>query len=147
MGLFSSIGETIKEKYTEMQESKKQDKELLHRMRLEAREQERRIFQEEFRQNALEVAKAKAKHEAAKASGLKKLRAMNRLRNLSSKDGGKPSFFQSFSEYTQKNLAKREENLKKTQELREEARRQREQKLAEQRRFRQQRMQGRKGFN
>jgi len=103
----------------------------MDRLRLEARMQQQQIFEEEFRKNALEVAKAHAKKQAANLSGLQKLRALNRSKRLTESGQNPSSFLSRLAEYTQKNLAKREENLKRTTELRAVAKKMREEKLAE----------------
>ena len=54
------------------------------------------------------------------------MRAMNRARNLTQSGSDPGSVFSKFSSYTQKNLAKREENLKRTEEMREEGKKIRE---------------------
>lgn len=73
-------------------------------------------FEQEYRVRALEVAKAKAIRDAQEMSGFKKLQAMNRVVNLN--EPSKSTTFSKFSEYTQKNLARREQNLQKTSMLR-----------------------------
>ncbi len=108
--------EGIKERFKERRDDKKRERVLLDTLRIEAGEHERRIFQEEFRKNALEVAKAKAKKDAANASGLQKMRAMNRLRNLES-GKRKEGFLGRLADYTQANMAKREENMKRSEEI------------------------------
>ncbi len=117
--MFENIFEGIKEKFRESAEKKKLEKEDLERMQREVDFQRRQIFQEEFKKNALEVAKAKAKKEAAELSGLQKYRAMNRLRKLNEQGSSPDNFFTKFAEYTQKNVARREENLKRTKEMKE----------------------------
>lgn len=124
--MFESIFENIKEKFKESAERKRLEKEELEHMQREVDFQRKQVFQEEFKKNALEVAKAKAKKEAAEKSGLQKFRAMNRARNLEKSGQSPDNFFTKFSEYTQRNLAKREENLKRTEEMRNEAKKMRE---------------------
>jgi len=126
-----SIWDTIKSGFKKHFDKKKEEQEMMDRLRLEARMQQQQIFEEEFRKNAFEVSKAKAKKQAANLSGLQKLRAMNRARNLSDTGQNPGSFLSRLGEYTQKNLAKREENIKRTAELREAAKKMREEKLAE----------------
>lgn len=135
-----SIFESIKSGISGHFEKKKKEREMMEQLQLEAEQQRRLIFQEEFKKNALEVARAKAKKDAAKLSGLQKLRAVNRARRLTETGKEPGSMFSKLSEYTQKNLAKREENLKRTEEMREMAKKIREEKLAEQRKLREERM-------
>ncbi|KKN65944.1 hypothetical protein LCGC14_0476470 [marine sediment metagenome] len=129
--MFENLLENLKEKFQQNQQKKQQEKEELARMQLEVDFEKKRIFQEEFRKNALEVAKAQAKKEAAEKSGIQKMRAQNRLRNLNKNQTAPGSAFGKFAEYTQKNLARREENMKRTQEMREEARKTREEKIGQ----------------
>ncbi len=128
--MFENLLGNLKEKFAESAERKRIEKEDLARMQRETDFERRKIFQEEFKKGALEVAKAHAKKDAAEKSGLQKMRALNRLRNLNSPEANNPSnFFTNFSAYTQRNLAKREENMKRTEELRKEAQKIREDRL------------------
>ena len=77
----------------------------------------KRIFEEEFRKNIFEIAKGKAKKEAAEKSGLQKLRAMNRVRNLEKLEKNPTGFLSKLSDYTQRNIAKTEERKQRTAEL------------------------------
>jgi len=126
MGVWSSIKSGIKKHF----DKKKEEQEMMDRLRLEARMQQQQIFEEEFKKNALEVAQANARKQAANLSGLQKLRALNRSRRLTESGSNPGSFFSRMAEYTQKNLAKREENLKRTAELRDAAKKMREEELA-----------------
>ena len=119
--MFENLLGNIKEKIAESAERKRVEKEDLARMQREVEFERRKVFQEEFKKGALEVAKARAKKDAASKSGLQKMRALNRLRNLNSPEASNPSnFFTNFSAYTQRNLAKREENIKRSEEMRRE---------------------------
>ncbi len=113
-----SFWESIKQEFTDRAEKKKEDADLIHRLRLEAEVERRRIFELEFKKNALEVAKSKAKEEAAESSGLKKMRSMNRLRNLEKVEGQPQNMFEKLGEFTRRNVARREENMKRTAEMR-----------------------------
>lgn len=131
-----TIIDGIKNGFKKHFDKKKEEREMLEKLQLEAEMQRRTMFQQEFKENALEVARAKAKQDAAKLSGLQKLRATNRARRLT-QDGQNPgSSFSKLSEYTQKNLARTEENKKRTQEMRETAKKMREDRLAEQQKLR-----------
>ncbi|KKN09619.1 hypothetical protein LCGC14_1044740 [marine sediment metagenome] len=112
MGFFDFIKEGVSNHF----EKRKQDQELVDRIRKETAVQERQIFEEQMRKDALEVAKAKAKKEAAELSGLKKMRAENRLRNLNNPQS-REGFLGKMREYTQRNIARREENLRRTAEI------------------------------
>ncbi len=136
MGILESIKSGIEGHF----EKRKEDQEFMDNLRRESEAQKRLIFEEEFRKNALEVAKAEAKREAAQKSGLQKLRATNRLRRLNEVKESPDSFFGKLSSYTHRNIANREANLKRTEELRETAKKIREDNLTEQKRLRQERM-------
>ena len=98
---------------------KKEEKELVERIKLEAEAQRLVTLEVELRKNSLEVAISKAKKDAAKLSGMQKLRAENRVRNLQKQDAGTHgNFLSKLGEYTQRNIAKTEERLKRTEEMR-----------------------------
>ena len=141
MGFLDTIQNSLKGHF----DKKKEQKELVDRLRLETKVQEQIIFEKEFKKNALEVAKAQAKKQAAELSGIRKLRAMNRARNLSQPHAS-GSFFSKLGEHTQRNLAKRDENIKKTAVLREAAKKMREEKLQKTQILREQRMAKSKSF-
>ncbi len=130
--MFENLFGNIKDKVNEHFEKKKLEKEDFERMQREVDFKQKQIFEEEFKKNALEVAKSKAKKDAAKLSGLQKLRALNRAERLTQSGNDPGSVFSKFSEYTQKNLAKREENLKRTETMRNEAKKMREEKIISQ---------------
>lgn len=118
MQIFDSIKDSISSHF----ERKKVDREMMERLEKDAENERRIIFQQEFKKNALEVARSKAKEDAAKMSGLQRLRAKSRSRNLDRSSANPPgSFFEKFAEYTQKNMARRDENLKRTEMMRSEA--------------------------
>ena len=120
--MFENFLGNLKEKFRQSQERKEEEKRELDRMQREVDFERKRVFQEEYLKNAKAVAIGQAKKEAASKSGIQKLRAENRLRRLQDPDSSNPSnFFANFSAYTQKNIAKREENLKRTKAIREEA--------------------------
>ena len=98
-------------------------------LRKEAEAQGRIEFERRFKKNSLEVVRAKAKKDALKLSGLQKMRAINRARNLT-EAGNSGSAFSKFSEYTQKNLQRTEENKKRTEEMRKEGAKMRGEELA-----------------
>ncbi len=78
MGILNNFKEGIQSHF----DKKKEERQMMDKLRKEAEMQQRILFEEEFKKNALLVAKAKAKKQAASLSGLQKLRAMNRARNL-----------------------------------------------------------------
>ena len=117
MGFFDSITNGIKGHFDKQAENRKMMEDLQREIDLE----KKRIFAEEYRANALEVAKAKAKKEAAQKSGLQKLRSLNRAKRMSENNIVPGSFFDKLSEYTKKNIARREENIKRTQLMRQAA--------------------------
>lgn len=130
MGFFGNIADNIKGLIQDSQEKKKEEKAIINRMRLEAAEHGRQVFEEEFQKNAKEIAIGQAKKRAAETSGIHKLRATNRLRNMESDQRSPVGVLAKLSQHTQRNLAKREENIKRTEELRETAKQMREDELA-----------------
>ena len=120
-----SFWDNLKSDWAEKAENKKEEEKIVRRLKIEAEVEKRRVFEEEFRKNTFEIARGKAKREAAEKSGLQKLRALNRARNLTQSGSDPGSVFSKFSTYTQRNLAKREENLKTTEAMRNEAKKMR----------------------
>ncbi len=119
MGMFDSIREKIRESF----EQKKKDRLRMEELRKEAELERRKIFEQQFKIDAIEVAKSKSKEDAAKLSGLQKLRAGTRLRRLNDSSNAPPpgSFFEKMRDYTSKNIARREENLVRTKNARDDA--------------------------
>ena len=118
-------------------------------MDLEAEQERKRVFEEQYKKDVRDVAIRNAQKQAAEMSGLQKLRAVNRARRLQEGDPEQPNFFRKFSEYTQKNLAKREANLQRTKEMRETAQKMKEERLIKQQEAREDRIgrtQARKPF-
>ncbi|KKN13991.1 hypothetical protein LCGC14_1000680 [marine sediment metagenome] len=109
--------DNLKEEWAEKARIRKEEEELIRRLKIEAEVEKKRVFEEEFRKNIFEINIGKAKKEAAEKSGLQKLRAVNRVRNLEKIEKNPSGFLGKLSEYTQRNMAKREENLKKRDEL------------------------------
>ena len=106
----------IKESFSNRSQKKKEEQELIDRIRLETEVQRKQVLEEELRKNMRELAIGKAKKDAAELSGLKKHRAENRLRNLQNPQT-QMGIFGKLSEYTQRNIARREENLRRTEEM------------------------------
>ena len=119
MNFFASIKNSIQRGL----DKRREDNEAMNQIRKEADMERRKIFEEEFKKHAIEIAKKKAYQDAAKLSGMQKLRAENRLRRLneSSSVPTPGSFFEKLRDYTAKNVARREENLKRTEEQRKQA--------------------------
>lgn len=127
--MFENLFGNIKDRVNEHFEKKKLEREDFERMQREVDFQRKQIFEEQFKKDALEVARAKAKRDAANLSGLQKLRALNRSRNLTQSGSNPGSVFSKFLTYTQKNLANREKNLKRTAEMREEGKKMKEENM------------------
>lgn len=126
MGLLDSFKAGIQNHFNK----RKEEREMIEKLQLEAKIQEKQTFEEEFKKYAKDVAISKAKKDAARLSGYQKLKAANRLRNLQRTDMATPmGFFEKIQVHTQKNLARREENLKRTTELREIAKKEREKRM------------------
>lgn len=114
MGFLNSISSAFRDHF----DKKKEEREIMERVQKEAEIQRLEVFEENLRKNSLEVAKAKALKDAAEKSGLQRLRQINRAKNLASSQAPPGSFFEKLGGYTQKNLARREANLAKTEALR-----------------------------
>ncbi len=101
-------------------DKKAEEREIFDKLQKEAEMQRRQIFIEEFKKNSLEVAKQAAQNDALHKSGLAKLRARNRMIQLE-KQGQEPgTVFSKLAEYTQKNIARRQENLRRTELMKQE---------------------------
>lgn len=110
----------FKEFFEDRSQKRKEEKELVDRIRLESEVHRKQVLEEELRENMKKLAIGKAKRDAAELSGLKKHQAENRLRNL--KNPQIPTgIFGKLSEYTQRNIARREENLRRTEERKQQA--------------------------
>ena len=109
--------DNLKEEWAEKARIRKEEAEIIRRLKIEAEVEKKRVFEEEFRKNIFDIVKGKAKKEAAEKSGLQKLRAMNRVRNLEKLEKNPSGFLGKLSEYTQRNIAKKEERLQRTTEL------------------------------
>jgi len=106
----------IKDSFTQSQERKKEDREMMDRIRKEAAIQERIVFEKEMREKSLQLAIGRAKKDASIKSGYQKFQAENRLRNLNNPKSSE-GFLGRMREYTQRNIARREKNLQRTEEL------------------------------
>jgi hypothetical protein len=97
-------------------DKKKEEREFQEKLDREARETERRVYEQEFRKAALKASMIRARRDAEQKSGLAKLRAIN----TSMSGGGAPkgNFLTKLSEYTQANIARREANIRRTEALR-----------------------------
>ena len=107
----------VKEFFEDRSQKRREEKELVDRIRLESEVHRKQVLEDEVRKNMKELAIGKAKKDAAELSGLKKHRAENRLRNLQNPQT-EMGWFSKLSEYTQRNIARREENLRRTEEIR-----------------------------
>lgn len=125
MSVFSSISDGIKNHFDKNRERR----EMMEQLQRDADNQRLITFKEEFGKNAKEVAIAQAKKDAAELSGLRKLRATNRARNLSHQVPQPGTFFEKMSDWTKKNKARMHENLARTAELRATAEKERREKL------------------
>lgn len=114
MGVLDSFKATLQGHF----DKKKEDREFEDRLRLEAAIQKKQFYEEQYKKDALEVAKAQAYKEAAENTGLSKLRAQNRSRRLNENNITPGSGFDKLRELTQKNKARTAANLKRTAETR-----------------------------
>jgi hypothetical protein len=136
MGIIDTFTSGIKKHF----DKKKEQRELEERLRFEAEIQKRQIFQEEFRKNAFEVAKAQAFKEAAQKSGLAKLRAANRASRLNENNIEPGSFFDRLKSLTEKNKLRTTENMKRTAEMRKMGREMEQERLNNMRMLREERL-------
>ncbi len=130
MEFLNNIADSIKGYF----DKKTEEKEMFERLQKETEMQRRQIFIEEYKKNSLVVAKQAAKNDALHKSGLAKLRATNRMIQLD-KQGQEPgTVFSKLADYTRKNIARRQENLDRTETMRGQAKLQqdsdRQEKLA-----------------
>ncbi len=118
-----SIFDTAREKIREHLEKSRQDREKMEELHKEVDRERQKIFEEQFKKNSLEVAKKKAYKDAAQKSGIQKLRAETRVRRLNEQSSAPEpgTWREKMRDYTAKNIARREENLKRTEEIRSEA--------------------------
>lgn len=142
MGFFDSIKLGIKNHFEKQRERREQ----LEQIQRQADAEANVVFQKQFKEHSVAIAKKKAYQDAAKKSGIQKLRAMNRARRLNETGAPPGSFFAKLSEYTQKNIAKREENLARTKVMREEAQKLRREKMEKRIAERQENMARSSGF-
>ena len=112
-----SLLETFKVGIQNHFEKKREERESIEKIKRENSIEAQQVFEKEFRDNNKKILIARAKKDAAKLSGLQKFRAENRLRNLN-KEQNPENFWSKFREHTQKNLANRDENMKRTEEKR-----------------------------
>jgi len=118
MSVFDNIKNTVQDHL----DKKKEQREFEERLRFEAEIEKRRMFEDRFREHAREAARIQAEREAYSKSGLKKLQATNRaLRMMGEPDEAGSNVFSRLKEYTQKNIARREQNLARTEKMREAA--------------------------
>lgn len=110
------------------------DKQAAQREHIEELDREieikkRQLFDEQYKKDALTVATASALKDSAQLSGLKKLRASNRARNLKNNKMVPGSPYSKLAEFTQKNIAKRDANLERTKLMRADAAKMKEERL------------------
>lgn len=142
MKLFDTIKGGIANHFDKLKRRREEVEQIQREADLEANE----IFRQQFKKDSLEVAKKKAYIDSARLSGIQKLRATNRAMRLGENNQPPTSFLGKVSEYTRKNLAKREQNLERTRKMREEAEKIRQQKQEERLVERQKRMATTGGF-
>lgn len=119
MGFFNKLVNDVRSKLSENNAHNKADKEIIHRIRLEADIERKEVFEKEMRKNTLRVARIEARKEAEKASGIQKLFAENRLINLNKvHKNAQDTLYSKLSNYTRANLARRNENMERTARLR-----------------------------
>ena len=138
MGFFDTAREKIREHF----DKKSEDREKMEELRKEVNLQRQQIFEEQFKKNALEVAKRQAYKDAAEKSGIQKLRAETRLRRLNEQSSAPEpgTWREKMRDYTSKNIARREENLQRTEEIRAKAEELKQERMGKTSEEKQQRM-------
>ena len=136
MGIFDNLKQSVQDHL----EKKKKEREEFQQLQREAENHRKIEFAAAFREDAFRVAKSKAKKDAAKLSGLQKLRAINRARRLDETGTDPNSFFSKLSAHTQRNMQRTEENKKRTVEIRAAAQQMKDEKMDNNINQRQQRM-------
>lgn len=140
MGFFDTAREKIREHF----DKRSADREKMEELRKEVDLQRQQIFEEQFKKNSLEVAKKQAYKDAAEKSGIQKLRAETRFRRLNEQSSAlEPGTWrEKMRDYTSKNIARREENIKRTEEIRAKAEQLKQESMEKTSKERQQRMTG-----
>jgi hypothetical protein len=110
-----SLLKKFKQKFDDYQTKRKDEEDIRRKVELEAKAEQDRIFQQEYRQNLLKKAKIQAIRDARDKSGIEKMRAINQKY---ASDKPKNDFFSRLSEYTKANRERREKNLRKANEMR-----------------------------
>lgn len=126
MSFWSKFSDSVNSKVQGYFDKRKEDREEEEKLRTEQRRLEKLEFEKAFKDSARKAARIKAQRDAASKTGLGRLRALNRADNLK---GDKPPMLSKLSEYMQKNLAKREENLRKSKMLQDEADKMKQERL------------------
>ncbi len=125
MSFLDSISDGIKNHF----DKNREQREMMGELQRDADAQRLLAFREAFSENAKIVAIAQAKKDAAEMSGLRKLRATTRARNLSHSEPEPGTFFEKLIDFTKKNKARMHENLERTKEIRGLAERQKKESL------------------
>ncbi len=115
MSFFDWISDKLKSGFQGRQEEQR----ITDSINREAHRERLIVFEEELRKRSFQAAHLKAKQDAMNASGLKKLQAINRVDRLENVDSR--TVMGKFAEYTRRNLARRDANIKRTKLLRDEA--------------------------
>ncbi len=122
MSLWDNISKGFKQTF----DKRRDEREQLQRLQREANQIRSAAFEEEFRMNSLEAARIRARKDAMRLSGLAKLQALDRSTRLNEPSN---SWFGKLAVRTQKNLQRRDENLKRTAILRAEAKKMRDDRM------------------
>ena len=119
------IFDKIKESIAGSMQKRKEEREYMESLQVQARVEQKRIFEEEYRKKALEMAKVKAMSDAERLTGYRKFQAINRVVNLE-QGANAPGGLSKLAEYTQRNLARTQQRMEKTKVLREAAKQERD---------------------
>lgn len=127
MSFFDSIKERISGRLKEISDKKKQDREFEEHLRREQKFMEKQALEKAFMDSARKASRIKAQRDANKLTGLAKLRAVNRAQILK-EPRDRP--LSKLAEFMQRNRARREANLERTDILRKEAMKMRQEKMS-----------------
>ena len=126
MSFLSELGKKFKSKSKEFFDKREQERKEEEALRRQQATYDKIAFEKAFRESGQKAAKIRAQREAGERTGLRKLRAIGRVEDLGQEN--RKEFLPKLSEFMNRNLKKREENLRKTAVLRAEAEKMKQQR-------------------
>ncbi len=124
-----SFFDKLKEEFSEKSRRRKQDQEVIDKLKLEAEVERKIVFEKKMRVKLIKDAKDRALRDVEKKTGLQRFKAQNRVRNIEKLESNPGGRFSKLSEYTQRNLAKTQERREKNDQLQKALREEREKKI------------------